>query len=185
MSRPGFRSLALSGGTCSVTEGALSFNLAAYSPRATGWWGSFAVHVSEHVAVVGEVSGGSAGLNTTATLSQSGQLVSFPVEIDVSGYGFAGGIRGSGRRGGPVTPFVQVLLGYGIGDLTSRLSGLNVTDTTDIGGFAVLPGAGVDITLAERVGLRLLGEMSIAQSEGVTSTSFGIQTGLVFAVGNR
>ena len=87
------------------------------SLRPREWWISPAYHLTERVALVGEVSGRFINLKTSVTPTEPPLPLPLdlpPVAVDgsTSTYAFGGGVRVTGRRDRRVTPFVQAIVSY-------------------------------------------------------------------------
>ena len=65
----------------------------------------------------------------------------------------------------------------------AKAFGLQFDDLVDLSLFSVVPGVGLDIPLADRVELRLLGGVGITFTEFQNPTGFAVSTGVVFGFG--
>ncbi len=115
-----------------------------------GWMASAGGNLWSGLGVAGEVSG------SYKTVSIPGEQPKLRV------YTFLAGPRIKKSRS-RVAPFGQVLFG------AARASTSVSTVTETVTDFAYQPGAGVDLDLSGRVGLRIEGDYRIIRSEGTNS----------------
>lgn len=156
-------------------------------PLSTAWWISPAYHITERVALVGEVSRRSFDLKTSATLADQPllplDLPSLAVDVATSTYAFGGGLRVTGTRAGRVTPFVQTVFSY------ARINGstavLFLRESFASSGLLIEPSAGADIHLGERIAIRILGGYGAGFSEGEVNHAVRVGAGVVFGFANR
>jgi len=103
----------------------------------------------------------------------------FGVNVTTSNmYTFAAGPKYA-RRTGSATAFGQVLVGIA----TMRTSAFGVSDSST--GFALQPGAGVDIPIAKTLAVRLGFDVETVRSSGGWFTGFRINTGVMFVTGAK
>ena len=180
----GFPSVPEIGPDCDL-DGAMLTNC---SLRSREWWISPAWHVTDRVALVGEVSGRFVDLETAVTIPDLSpgffpDLPPIAADISTSTYAFSGGVRVSGPRGRRVTPFVQALAGFG--RRTGTFEVLFVRDSVTSSGFLIEPSAGVDIHVARRIAVRVLAGYGAAFAEGTTEHAVRVGAGVVFGLGSR
>ena len=100
---------------CDLGDGVI---LEGCSPRSTAWWISPAYHVTDRVALVGEVSGRFLELKTTAAVDDFFPIPGgLAVDVTQGLYAFGGGIRVN-WRGERFIPFTQALVSYGRANVT-------------------------------------------------------------------
>jgi Bacterial SH3 domain len=128
-----------------------------------GWAASFAGRVNETVSLVGEAGGSHKGADLLG--------------INVAGlsiYTFVAGPRFSIHASKQVSVYGQVLGGLAI----SRLSVLGLSASST--GFALMPGAGVDVPVGHDLAMRVGGEYGFIWDGGLTN-AFRFTTGLVLS----
>lgn len=139
-------------------------------PLARGFFGEGSVNVTDRIAVVGRARLSLSSLTATRD--------DVPFAVNVRDVGFAGGVRIHGPPAN-VRPFVQFLVGRTDVSMTGRLA------VASVSGLEYSPGAGVEIGILERTGLRVLGEWSTRSLEGERLNNARALVGLVLAVGSR
>ena len=165
---------------CDLGDGVI---LEGCSPRSTAWWISPAYHVTDRVALVGEVSGRFLELKTTAAVDDFFPIPGgLAVDVTQNLYAFGGGIRVN-WRGERFTPFTQALVSYGRANVT--ISAALLRESAAFTGILLEPSAGVDIHVAERVDVRLVGGYGAGWSEGELNQEIRIGAGVVFGFGSR
>ncbi|MGE0462374.1 MAG: outer membrane beta-barrel protein [Vicinamibacterales bacterium] len=136
-----------------------------------GWVASVAGNLNRWFGIVGEVGG---NYRTTDVLG---------TDVDFSVHSFMGGVRFSARQTGGVTPFGQFLLG----GARASVSVLGESESTTE--FAIQPGAGVDIWLRPRFGIRVGGDyrriLISEEDDGEDSNEFRFYAGVVLGLGER
>ena len=165
---------------CDLGDGVI---LEGCSPRSKAWWISPAYHVTDRVALVGEISGRFLELKSTAT---GDDFFPFPGGLAVDAtydlYAFGGGIRVN-WRGERFTPFTQALVSYGRANAT--ISAAFLRESAVFTGILLEPSAGVDIHVAERIAVRVVGGYGAGWSEGELNQEIRIGAGVVFGFGSR
>jgi len=135
-----------------------------------GWVASVAGNLNRWMGVVGEVGG---NYKTENIL----------VDVDFSVHSFMGGVRFSARQAGGVTPFGQILLGGVRGSVSALGESESSTE------FAIQPGAGVDIWLRPRFGIRVGGDYRrifvSEEDDGEDSNEYRFYAGVVLGLGER
>jgi hypothetical protein len=143
-----------------------------------GWAVAAAGHVNDWAGVVAEVGGG----YTTCKNCQRGPFASQAFrgqDLHLRILTFMGGPRVNSRALGAVTPFAQMLFGG------AHLSGGIEWDGALNTGFAYQPGAGVDLRLAPRLGLRIQGDYRIIRTTGHNNNQSRVLTGVVYNFGSQ
>lgn len=136
-----------------------------------GWLGAVAVHLNDWASVVGEF-----GANYKS-ITESG------VDVSVDVLTYLGGVRFRGSANPKVVPFGQVLLGGAHVGAGADAEGVNVG--ASVNGFALQPGAGVDLFFGPRAGIRIQGDYRSVWAEGDSNSEFRFAVGVVFAFGGR
>ena len=160
-------------------------SLADCSPVSLGVGGEVAVHVHDHVAILGGVGWSTASLSTNATVHDFflGDL-SLPVDVVLSEFSGGIGLRlYSHGLSQPVRGFVQLSAGGARGQVDIDVLGFS--EDVTVTGFALSPSAGVDVQINRRLIYRVRGGVGFGFSEGEVSRSLGVQTGLVFRFGRN
>jgi hypothetical protein len=130
-----------------------------------GWVLSASRHFNSKVSLVGEVGG-------------NYKTVDFGIdEVKLKVHSFLGGVRLANRGAAKAVPFAQVLAGL------ARANGSFLGESESSNGFAIQPGAGVDVTVSENVGIRFQGDYRLVRSEGETGNEFRFAVGAVFGFG--
>jgi hypothetical protein len=132
-----------------------------------GWVASIAGRVTDSVSIVGEAGGNYKSASVLGVNLASASI-----------YTFTGGPKFSGQAGS-VRPFGQVLAGLEVGHVSALGYGASST------GFAVMPGFGVDLPVANRLGVRIGGEFGFIHDSLGWSNGFKLMTGLVVTGGAR
>lgn len=150
--------------------------LADCSPISLGVGGEVAVHVHDHVAILGNVGWARASLDTNIADS------SIPIDIVMSQFSGGIGLRlYSHGLDQPVRGFVGLNAGgaraRGQIDIDEFRSSQTVT------ALSLSPNAGVDVQINRRLIYRVSGGMGFGFVEGEMSQSLGVSTGLVFRFG--
>jgi opacity protein-like surface antigen len=99
--------------------------------------------------------------------------------IDLNVHSFLAGARFASRQNPSYMPFGQFLVGAA--RASAGVLGVSESNTA----FAFQPGAGVDIALTEKVGVRVQGDYRAIRDEGQTTSEFRFAVGVVFGVGAR
>ena len=171
---------------CDELDGAM---LTDCTPRSREWWISPAYHITERVALVGEVSGRFFNLKTSVTPTDSSLLPLSPelppvaVDVSTSTYAFGGGVRVAGRRGRRVTPFVQAIVSYA--RIDGSASFLFFREPFAYPGLLIEPSGGVDLRVGERVAVRILAGYGAEWAEGELTHAVRVGAGVVFGLGRR
>lgn len=131
-----------------------------------GWLVAVTRHLNSTWSLVGEMGG------NYKTLEILDDDITFKV------HGFLAGVRVRSARANAV-PFAQVLAG--VANRSVSVPGTGESDSTN--GFTVQPGAGVDFTFANGIGVRLQGDYRLIRDEGENSNQFRFGAGLVFGFG--
>ncbi len=142
----------------------------------TGWYGSAVGNINSWIGVATEIGGNSRlcrncqrGPFTSATFRGTDRHLRV--------YTFMAGPRLATRAISAVTPFAQVLVGG------SHASGGFQFDGALTTGFTYQPGAGVDINVRPRVGLRLQGDYRVIRTQGHNGKESRFLAGVVFRSG--
>ncbi len=139
-------------------------------PSSKGFFGEGSINVTDTVAIAGRVW--LSRSNLTATRDD----VAFAVNVrDV---GVDGGVRVYGRPN-DVRPFVQLMAGRTNVAASGRLGAFSMI------GLAFSPGAGIEVNVFERAGLRVLGEWLTRRLEGERLNNARVLVGLMLTVGGR
>lgn len=139
-----------------------------------GWIGSGALNISDHFGIVGELAGhyGSADAVELRSLS------------------FLAGPRFTPFRG-TLTPFVHVLLGGVRARQSLELLGVSLSESkTRFGGLA---GAGVDLRISDKFGVRVQGDLRVVRVKPAARGAGDVKTendprasaGIVYRCGER
>lgn len=139
-------------------------------PLAKGFFGEGSVNVTDKIAIAGRVR-----LSLSSLMATRDDI---PFAVNVRDVGVGGGVRIYGPPN-YVRPFVQLMAGLTNVSVTGRLA------VGSVSGLAFSPGAGVEIGILERAGLRVLGEWSTRRLEGERLNNARALVGLVLAVGSR
>ncbi len=135
-------------------------------PIPTTWYGSVTKNLTDSVGVVGEVTGH--------------ESVGIP-GLTLRTHSFLAGPRFAGGRTGSLVPFAQML--FGAVRISSRVDVLGLVVNTSQTEFALQPGAGVDMMLTDRVGVRLQGDYRRILAGTGGASDFRFAVGAVFGVG--
>ncbi len=143
--------------------------LGAWMP--VGWVVAGAVHLTSVVSVVGEVGG------NYKTITIEG------IDVSTNVYSFMGGVRFGSRANPKMVPFGQVLIGGARAGGSTEAFGTNVGASTT--GFAIQPGAGVDVFVAPNIAVRIQGDYRLVRSGGANSSEFRIAGGVAYYIGGK
>ncbi len=133
-----------------------------------GWVASVAGHVTDHLAIVGEIGG-----NYKSVITPGGY-------IDVSEHSFLGGGRYVFGRDAQLRPFAQTLVGMSRASFSRSEVGISYN------AFTVQPGAGIDFKVSPRVAVRLQTDFRWMTLQDIGSGwQYRLAAGVVFAVGGR
>ena len=170
---------------CDDLDGAM---LADCGPRSKDWWISPAYHLTERVALVGEVSGRFFNLKTSVTptdppLPLLPDLPPVAVDVSTSTYAFGGGVRVTGRRDRRATPFFQTIVSYARIDGSSSV--LFFREHFAYSGLLIEPSGGVDLHVGERIAVRILAGYGAERAEGELTHVVRVGVGMVFGLGSR
>jgi len=138
-----------------------------------GWAVAAAGNVNTWASIVAEVGGG----YTTCRNCQRGPFASQTFrgrDLNLRVLTYMGGPRVSGRMVSAVTPFAQVLFGG------SHLSGGIEWDGALNTGFTYQPGAGVDVRVGPRLGVRIQADYRIIRTTGHNNNQSRVLTGVVY-----
>lgn len=141
-----------------------------------GWVVSATGNINTWIGVATEV-GGSYG---TCKNCQRGPLASQTLrgkDLHVRLLTYMGGPRVASHALSAVTPFAQVLVGG------SHVSGGVEFDGALNTGFTYQPGAGIDVRIAPKVGLRLEGDYRVIRTTGHNNKESRILVGIVVRSG--
>ena len=157
------------------------------SLRPKEWWISPAYHLTERVALVGEVSGRFINLKTSVTPTEPPLPLPLdlpPVAVDgsTSTYAFGGGVRVTGRRDRRVTPFVQAIVSYA--RIDGSASVLFFREHFAYSGLLIEPRGGVDLRVGERIAVRILAGYGAERAEGELTHVVRVGVGMVFGLGS-
>jgi hypothetical protein len=131
-----------------------------------GWNGSLTFPLTSALGLEGDVSGHS------ATVEGS----------DLRLTGFMAGPRWAFRRGG-VTPYVHALAGVVRSSASLAIGSVTISESqTDFGG---LVGAGVDVRLKGRLGLRVQADYRLVKGEEETAKDPRVSVGLSLRLGRE
>jgi len=100
-------------------------------------------------------------------------------DLHVRIHSYLGGPRIASHAVSGVTPFAQVLVGG------SHMSGGTEFDGALNTGFTYQPGAGVDVRVAPRVGIRLEGDYRVIRTTGHNNKESRFLAGAVYAFGTQ
>ena len=142
----------------------------------TGWFGSAAGNINSWIAVAMEIGGNS----RTCQKCQRGPFTSATfrgTDLNLRVFTYMAGPRVSSHAISTVTPFAQVLVGG------SHASGGFQFDGALTTGFTYQPGAGVDLNVTPRVGIRLQGDYRVIRTQGHDSKESRFLAGVVFRSG--
>lgn len=163
---------------------------AAFSPCSAwgwGWSGAFAIYATDRVSLAGAFSGLHQSLDANVGIRGS----SFPLSATADTLTLAGGVRVHTDRVARMRLFGHVLLGYSrTNAAVVEFGGIDLTAFGDedldfsTSGLTVIPGAGLDITVADRVAVRLEADLQSVLTRGSSIAFVNVAAGLVFAVGN-
>lgn len=157
------------------------------SPRPKEWWISPAYHVTEQVALVGEISGRFFNLKTSVMPTDQPllppDLPSIALDVSSSTYAFGGGVRVVGRRNRRVNPFIQAIVSYARIDGSASVAFFREPFTYS--GLLIEPSGGVDLHVGKRIAVRILAGYSAERSEGALAHAVRVGTGVVFGFGSR
>jgi len=143
-----------------------------------GWAVAAAGSANSWIGVVAEVGGG----YTTCRNCQRGPFASQAFrgqDLHLRVHTYMGGPRLTARALPAVTPFAQVLLGG------AHLSGGIEWDGALNTGHAYQPGAGVDLRIGPRVGLRIQADYRIIRTTGHNNNESRVLTGVVYNFGSQ
>lgn len=149
-----------------------------------GWFTSGAYNVNHWMGLVGEATG--SYRNNMLEQAFDGRNVS----ADVRAYTVMGGPRFFYKRG-RLVPFAQVLAGTAHHRVTGKTSfeGVTIRATETMTDFAIQPGGGITVHLAESLGVRVAADYRavFASVDGDTNrqNQFRFLTGLMFGWGRR
>ncbi len=135
----------------------------------TAWYGSVTKNLTDSVGVIGEVNGHS-------------ETVGIPGFAAVTSrtHWFLAGPRFAARTT-RLVPFAQML--FGAVRISSKVDVLGLVVNTSQTELALQPGAGVDVMLTDRVGVRLQGDYRRILAGTGGASDFRFAVGAVFGVG--
>jgi opacity protein-like surface antigen len=125
----------------------------------TGWYGSAVGNINGWVGVATEIGGN----YRTCRQCERGPFTSATfrgTDLHLKVYTYMAGPRFASRAISAVTPFAQVLVGG------SHASGGFQFDGALTTGFTYQPGAGVDLNVTPKVGIRLQGDYRVIRTQG-------------------
>ena len=125
----------------------------------TGWFGSTVGNINSWIGIATEIGGNS----RTCRNCQRGPFTSATFRgtaLHLRVFTFMAGPRVASHAISAVTPFAQVLVGG------SHASGGFQFDGALTTGFTYQPGAGVDVNVTPRVGIRLEGDYRVIRTQG-------------------
>jgi opacity protein-like surface antigen len=143
---------------------------------AAGWVASAIGNVNTWIGVATEVGGN----YRTCENCQRGPFTSARfrgTDLHLRVYTFMGGPRFAFRAISAVTPFAQILFGG------SHMSGGTQFDGALTTGFTYQPGAGVDINVTQKVGIRLEGDYRVIRTSGEDNKESRFLLGVVLRYG--
>lgn len=149
-----------------------------------GWFASGAYNVNSWLGLVGEATG--SYKNNAWGVVEDGVDLS----ADVRAYTVMGGPRFFYKRGRFV-PFAQVLAGTAHHRLTPKafVEGVTISVTEKMTDFAIQPGGGITVHVAESLGVRVAADYRAVfmSADGDTNrqNQFRVLTGLMFGWGRR
>jgi opacity protein-like surface antigen len=141
-----------------------------------GWVASAIGNVNSWIGVATEVG----GHYRTCENCQRGPFTSERLrgtDRNLRVFTFMAGPRFAARAFSAVTPFAQVLFGG------SHMSGGTQWDGALTTGFTYQPGAGVDINVTSRTGVRLEGDYRVIRTSGVDNKESRFLIGIVLRYG--
>jgi hypothetical protein len=144
----------------------------------TGWFGSVVGNVNSWIGIATEIGGNS----RTCDKCQRGPFTSATfrgTDLHLRVFTFMAGPRFASHAVAAVTPFAQVLVGG------SHASGGFQFDGALTTGSTYQPGAGVDLNVRPRVGIRLQGDYRVIRTQGHNSKESRFLAGVVFRSGQR
>jgi hypothetical protein len=145
------------------------FDEGSHASIPAGWSGSSAWRVGRNVAVVADFGG---------SYTSDSAYTGFGLYTGSSSiHTFLGGVRAFGSSS-TVTPFVQVLGGLGWWNASFATPFGSASDSG--GNFVLLPGAGVDVWLSDRAGVRFSGDYGTVFGEGGSTQALRLSVGIVF-----
>ena len=141
-----------------------------------GWAASATGNVNRWIGVAAEVSGN----YRTCENCQRGPFTSqrfLGTDLHLRVLTYMAGPRVAARAFAAVTPFAQVLFGG------SHMSGGTQWDGALTTGFTYQPGAGVDINVTPRAGVRLQGDYRVIRTSGQDNHESRFLVGIVLRYG--
>ena len=142
----------------------------------TGWYGSAVGNINGWIGVATEIGGN----YRTCAKCQRGPFTSATfrsTDLHLRVYTFMAGPRVASHAISALTPFAQVLMGG------SHASGGFQFDGALTTGFTYQPGAGVDLNVTPRFGIRLEGDYRVIRTQGHDGKESRFLAGVVFRSG--
>jgi outer membrane protein with beta-barrel domain len=145
-----------------------------------GWFGSIGVGITSMFAIVGEVNG---AYKTDSETFADPAFGSVRVEASHQAHSYLAGPRLMSRPGN-VRVFGQVLFGGETDHVsaTGASGAFSYSSSNTETNYAIQPGGGVDVKLANAVGLRVGGSFRAVHTTGDWGKIVQFYTGVVFSV---
>jgi opacity protein-like surface antigen len=142
----------------------------------TGWYGSAVGNINNWIGVATEIGGN----YRTCRKCERGPFTSAVfrgTDLHLRVLTYMAGPRLASRAISAVTPFAQVLVGG------SHASGGFQFDGALTTGFTYQPGAGIDVNVTPKVGIRLQGDYRVIRTQGHNGKESRVLAGVVFRSG--